>query len=248
MEASKESTEDKELISTSSLLGKIWTGNVTKKTYLKYFLIVMIIYFTGIIGAAAVYPGGFTLENVYVSYLGGTFNNPDGYIFYNTCVIITGFLLIPHFIYFYKHLQPHPKILNQLVCFFGIIGGLGFVVVGIYHQGTDADGHSIATLIAFAGYGASALFLLFDFIVKIIKKENWPKLKHIFFVYVPLLGLLTIILLFTEYEELFTGFNIDERYFNDRFWEWFYLLVVVIWLWEIIIITPNEPIEIKNKI
>jgi hypothetical protein len=221
-------------------LKNIWKGQVSKRVFLVYFILVFSIYMLGIVVAAAVYPGGFTMEDVYVSYLGGYPNNPRGYIFYNVCEIITGILLVPLFLYMYRRFQPDMKLLNILSCFFGIIGALGFGSIGIWHQGVQGNGHSITTWFAFGGFGISAFFMLIQFLRKIYKKHPWPKLWHVILVYALMFLVLGITLSFTEKPEWFASWNLKEVYIKDRFWEWFYLLVIIIWVWGIFLITPSK--------
>ena len=200
----------------------------------------MAIYWIGIIVGALLYPGGFSMTGVYVSYLGGNLENPEGYRFYNACVFLTGFLLIPHFLFLYRRLGENPKFLNIIAIFFGIIGCVGFSFVGVFHQGVPGTSHGTATLFAFGGFGASALFLLIVFLRKRALKESYPSWGQLISVYGFLLGVLTLIVLLDSFSELFQSWGIPEEYFGDRFLEWWYLFVVMGWLIGILIITPDS--------
>jgi hypothetical protein len=225
-----------------SFITRIWTGRVSKSEYFKYFLVVFSIYIIGIIVSAAVYPGGFSLLYVYVSYLGGYPNNPNGYIIYNTSVFITGFCLIPHFFYIYRQLQPNFKFFNVLSSFFGIIGCIAFAALGIFYQGSSWGplGHQWATILAFGGFGVSAFFQLFIYLQKVYQRQSWPKLWHIILFYSLIFLILGIVLLFTESLEPAMFPEIDPAFFQDRFWEWFYLLIEIVWFFGMILITPSK--------
>ena len=76
------SSSSSETFAFGSYLKRVWTGTCSKGEYLLDYGVVFCIYLMGIIVAAAVYPGDFSLTGVYTSYLGGYPNNPDGYRFY----------------------------------------------------------------------------------------------------------------------------------------------------------------------
>src|SRR5208337_234754 len=159
-------------------LRSIWNGTIDKRTYGFYLLTIFIIYFFGIIFGAAVYAGGFSINEVYVSYLGSQQHDPAGYLVYNSTVLIAGILLIPHFIYLYKRLRPTFKAFNILGCFVGIVGAIGFAGLSIFHQDVG-ESHIWFTDLAYYPLGGSAFFLLFVFCKKMISKESWPKIWQI---------------------------------------------------------------------
>lgn len=212
-----------------------------KRVYLRYFFAVLAIYAAGIVIGAALYPGGFSILTVYVSYLGGDPENPIGRYPYNATVLIAGILLIPHFIYLYRRLTPACKIISFLACLCGIVGAAGFASLGIFHQGFIYihDSHRWATDMAFGGLGGSAFFMLMAFIRKSWMTRSWPKWWHTFIVYAQILGIVGVALLFSE-TDLFTGLPIDPAFFQDKFWEWFYTFAVMGWLIEIGLIVPKE--------
>lgn len=219
------------------VLKSIWVGKSTKKEYMTYLISVFSIYVFGVIYSASVFPGGFSFTDVYVSYLGGYPNNPDGYIVYNICVIISGILFVPHFIYIYKRITPTIKFLAFVACLFGLIGCLGFSSLGVYHQGTAGEGHKITTYLAFGGFGISAILMMFVLIQKLILKEEWPTIKSFLIVYGLIYFFLGFVLTFDMFPEAMLNFGIDAEVLGDRFLEWFYLLIVVIYLFGIVLMT-----------
>ena len=211
-------------------LKEIWKGESDKKTILIYFLLVFSIYLIGAIIGMLLYPGGFAFTEVYTSYLGGNTHNPLGYQIYNASEMISGILLIPYFIYYYKNLRANAKLLVFLASLFGILGLLGFAALGIYYQGADPLGHQISTWIAFGGFGLSAFLFLIIFFGRLIRKKEWPSIKQFLLVYGGLFSLLILSLLLSEGEEIIAFMNIPPEYFNGKFTEWLFLLIVMYWL------------------
>jgi hypothetical protein len=219
--------------SLASDLKSIWTGTASKRLHLEYFFIVLGIYIAGIVIAAALYPGGFSFFGVYTSYLGGTTQNPVGKYFYNNAELVTGIMLIPHFIFIYKQLTPACKALSFLACLFGIVGSAGFAFIGIYAQGVSYDGHRWTTILAFGGFGVSAALMLLAFIRKSILKHAWPKWWHITIIYAQLFAVIGIGAAGGE-------FNIAPAIFTDAFNEWVYLFALMGWIIEIPLITVDQ--------
>jgi hypothetical protein len=219
--------------SFASNLKDIWTGTASKRLYLEYFFTVLGIYIAGIVIAAALYPGGFNVFDVYTSYLGGATQNPVGKYFYNNAELMAGILLVPHFIFMYKRLTPACKALSFMACLFGIVGSIGFAFIGIYAQGVSYEGHRWTTILAFGGFGVSAVLMLFAFIRKVALKHAWPKWWHIVAIYAQVFALIGIFLLGGE-------LDLAPAIFTDAFNEWVYLFVAMGWIIEIPLITPGD--------
>lgn len=229
-------------------LKRIWTGSSTKKEYIAYFCVSFFIYFLGILISALKYPGGFSMTTVYISYLGGSDKNPDGYIYYCVVNFIVGILLIPHFIFLYKRLRPAIKILSAFSCLLGIEGSIGFALIGIFHQGILPDMHQITTYMAFGGFGACAFFCVFILIRKICLKHPWPSIRNFIILYASMLSILTIALLFEFYGDFFLGIGVDPAYLNDRFLEWLYFFTVLDWIIVVMLIVSDKPVLNSEKL
>ncbi len=232
-----------EIASFKITLKAIWKGEAEKSVFLKYFFIVFSIYVIGAIYAMIVYPGGFSFTEVYTSYLGGNTKNPNGYLVYNAAEMITGVLIVPNFVYLYKHLRDFAKPFVFITCFFGIIGCLGFGLLGIFYQGFISIGHSIATTLAFGGFGVSCLFFLFLYFARLITKQQYPTLNQFLFLYLGTFAILFLALFLTIWKSAIIGSGIPTQYFKDQFTEWIFLLVVVYWLIAHAVIVPNEKIK-----
>jgi hypothetical protein len=188
--------------------------------------VALLVYFMGILMAALVYPGGFSMLHVYVSYLGGSEQNPAGYLMYNVCEFIAGVLFIPHFLYLYRRLYPTLKVVTILSCFCGIVGCIGFAGLAFFYQGVP--GHQVATYVAFGGFGACLFFAFFVLIRKMVLRHSWPKPRYFVIVYGLVFAVAGAALLFTEGQELLQGLNIDPIFLENKFWEWFFLFAVLI--------------------
>ena len=226
-------------------LKRIWTGTATKKEHLTYFFSAFGIYLLGIIIAASLYPGEFSMTTVYISYLGGYPNNPDGYMFYNICEIIAGVLFAAHFIFLYKRLVPALKIVAFVACVFGIIGSLGFASIGIYYQGSNALGHQITTWLAFGGFGGSALLLIPVLIRKMCLKHNWPSVGSFLAAYGVTIGIGVLAVLLENYGDWFISLGLDPGYTSGKFTEWLYMFVVIAWLFGTAIIA-KDPANVRE--
>jgi len=223
-------------------LKNIWNGKADKNLYMKYFFCVLGIYVAGIIIGMALYPGGFNFMTVYVSYLGGSDENPVGKYPYNASVFISGILLVPHFIFMYRRLTPAVKVISYLSCLCGVVGAFGFASIGIFSQGAkwlasigiiydslDYRMHGITTWIAYGGLAASAIFMLVAFIRKAVMTRTWPKWWHIVLIYAQ--ALVTIGLSFFL-----------NPWFGDHLSEWLYTFAFMFWLTEILLMIPKDVI------
>ncbi|MHA1819770.1 MAG: hypothetical protein ACTSU2_08815 [Promethearchaeota archaeon] len=232
--------KDNKIKAILSYVKKIWSGNSTKREYLMHFGAALFIYFLGILLAALKYPGGFSIDNVYMSYLGGSDHNPTGYIYYCTANFITGILLVPHFIFLYKRIAPTTKALTFISNLFGILGSIGFAMIGIFHQGILPKMHQLMTNIAFGGFGIAVLLTMFILIRKMCLRDNWPSIWSFLLLYGTMFGILIMTLLFDFYPDFFIGLGMDPRFLGNRFLEWFYFFTVLEWFIVIVLIIPDK--------
>lgn len=214
----------------TSFLQNLWRGTLPQPQFIKYFLASLTIYLVGIILGAAFYPESFSIFTVYMSYLGGDPNNSlIGRTIYNTCEIVSGILLVPHFIKLYRVLNPTMKWVRLFACTLGILGYLGFAAIGIWHQGVEGRGHQITTWFAFGGLGGAAFFLLFVLCRRAYLKQAWPKWKHIILLYGQVL-LMAGFMVLLESTDIFASIITDPKFYGGKFSEWWYFWTVLIWL------------------
>ncbi|MFX0098829.1 MAG: hypothetical protein ACFFCS_04550 [Candidatus Hodarchaeota archaeon] len=226
-----------------SYLKRVWTGTCNKLEFMIWLCIAFGVYVLGIIVGAAVYPGGFTMLEVYVSYLGGYPNNPDGYAFYNTCTLIAGILIAPEYLYLYRKLKPAMKWVNFIGSLFGIFGALSFASLGIFYQGFDADLHQWSTILTFGGFGVNAGLYMIVMIRRSAWKKDWPKWWQIVLVYAIMFGILISTIIADEYPGWFDSWNLDPKVFEDKFLEWWYVFAVMSWVISVPAITPSGRVD-----
>ncbi len=201
-----------------------------------YYLSIYSIYLLAMVYSMTTYPGGFSFSKTFISFLGGSYTNPDGYIIHNIGMIFTGFASLPMFVYVYKKTKPTMKYMSLFGCFLGLLGLLGFAAVGIWYEGASFLGHKWATIFAFGGIGFSGLILFPVLIRRAYLKLDWPNVKHLIFMY----GVIFLTLLYAlEFQTLvsmdsFLAWNMDP---TDSIWEWFFFGVASFYLIEIVAIT-----------
>jgi hypothetical protein len=227
------------------ILCNIWRGRCSKVEITVYFALVMGIYIIGIIISALVYPGGFSFLTVYTSYLGSNDENPIGYLWYNSCMFVTGLLLIPIFFYIYHKLSPRLKVINVIEAFFGVIGCLSFASLGIFHQGSDPLGHKIATDATFLAFIVCGIFLLILYLWKRWHMDSWPKWSKIVIVYGQIIFVGIAIVLLDYYPEVFSNWYLDPRIHDGKLSEWIAVFCALLWLYEVIWLIEESNIR-KN--
>lgn len=161
----------------NELIRSLYTGNIAKTRFALFFLPILLLQIIGWAIARALLPAGYLLDINAISRQGNLVQNPIGAWFFIISTAITGFLLIFYFIYLYRRLLPTMKFLCRLFVFFGIIGGLGLSLVGMFpEQGGDVvqTVHNIGNIMAFGGLGIAAFFSLVIMFRRLIKKQPWP--------------------------------------------------------------------------
>ncbi|HME51994.1 MAG TPA: hypothetical protein VKM55_07240 [Candidatus Lokiarchaeia archaeon] len=220
------------------VLRAIWTGTASKAIMGMYLAISFGIYFAGMLIAAALYPGGYSMFTVYVSFLGGPGENTTGYLVYDICQFITGVLLVPFFFYLYRRFQPDLKVANIISACFGILGCAGFSSISINVQGSHPSwAHGASTWVAFGGLGFCFIFALLVMIRRIALRRQRPRWWHLVVVFGEIFGILGVMQLFTGSPELFASWHLDPGFFKaDFFWEYievFMAIGAVILFWAI---------------
>ncbi len=213
------------------------SGRAPKKLQGIYFLCVTAFLLTMFLIAQAFYPGGYTPLNNFISNQGGIANNPRGHVFFILGAGISGILLIPHVLYIYRHLAPTAKLLSQIAALCGIIGAIGFSLVGWIPE-DFAEPHDAMATVAFSGFGASAFFSFLVSIRKLWLKEEWPSLKSFVFTYSITITMAVLAALVPTMGYLADLWNIDPRWFSWPPWQWASFFNVLIWFINVYLSTP----------
>lgn len=177
----------------------------------------------------------FSIFRFCISDQGDPLLNPGGDIIFNTGVILFGFLQLPIYIYFYKHLlQSHPVIAKIAFAYY-LISSLGMINVGIFPV-YERTLHWIAAILTFFGFFFGAnLSLLCLFRPKggaLHYSLNEDKIKMI--VVSILLDVEFIIMIISMILKKKTAFPHENLplWLQFSFWEWLFLLFTLLWMME----------------
>lgn len=196
----------------------------------------------GVIVAALLDPDGYTIWNNWISDLGSINDTPAPFL-YDIACILAGSMTIPLTFYMERFLAPFPR-KNQLyqqdlsrlrfrlssyAFFFGIIGNLGYIGVGIFSADRDFEvlsvlgqgPHGIMSYLAFGGFTFGAFFMGW---LIVLYDTKIPKILGIY----GIIGPLTVAII-----------NLIE---STPFLEWVLLFSILAWIipLSIILITKEE--------
>jgi len=188
--------------------------------------------------AQSVFPGEYSPLVNHISDQGGIADNPKGHIYFIIGVGMTGFLLIPHFLYLYRNFMPTTKLLTFITCLLGIVGAIAFSFVGLIPEDFEQP-HSNFADIAFGSLSICMLLSFFILLRKVHLKEPWPNLKEVIIIYSIIFGLIGLIITFpsVSYNE---NWNIDPRLFTWPPWQWTGLVTIILWILLIFLIIPDN--------
>ncbi len=195
----------------------IWHGEADTRAMIAYTLFAVSLFFTGAFIAMIVYPGGFSLITVYTSYLGSPVENPNGWIVYNTFILLSGIASMPVFTFLYKSLRPTMKALTFIASVAGLIGCTGLAALSFCYEDGNADAHRWATNQAFGGFWLSAILLLPPLIKKRVTTRKWPSWPLLVLIYGQLIVSSVCALVFD-----LPGLG--------KLWEWIAVFSVMAWL------------------
>ncbi|MHA1897598.1 MAG: DUF998 domain-containing protein [Promethearchaeota archaeon] len=206
------------------------TGKAHKKTMGIYLFSIIIFFFTMCKISQVLFPGGYSILYYYISDQGCLAENPQGFIFFSIGAITTGLLLIPYFIYIWRHIKNYLTLISNLATLFGLIGSIGLALVGMIPKDFKHP-HDIAADLAFGGYALSAFFLLFVFIrIRVITKK-FPSVLSFLLSYGVMFALIATEIVFqSNSKSLELILNINPRYFSSTFWQWMQLFTVLYWM------------------
>lgn len=224
---------------------KLIFGLASKKIHGIYLFFIILILTLSCIIAQILYPDTYSMLDYHVSAQGGVYSNPQGHIYWNIGMIITGILLIPHMLYLHRSFSSTSPKISLISCIISIIACLSISLVGVF-PGNFGLPHLIAGCTTFFGFIIS--FNL-DGIILIERKlkfpNQWPQtwyyLLFYFFLNCSFIGALSL-------PEI--SFNLDKLPFDPRWlsfpiWEWALFISVFIWMIGFFILMP-EPLKNKN--
>lgn len=220
-------------------LKDIMSGKATKRQFMQYFVVLLVFLFSMFFIAQSLYPVPYTPLNNHISNQGGLARNPDGHIFFIFGVGITGLLLIPYWLYLYRVITPGLKIFKIPATIIGIIGAIGFSVVGLVPEDIELI-HDTAATVAFGGLGFAAFLYLFVFLYRIFTKQGWPRGYQISIIYGIVITLITTGVIMVNMGKSIFGDSLDPRLYTWPPWQWTSFLAILFWLLSIFLIIPER--------
>jgi len=170
--------------------------------------------------------------------------NPIGFYVFNTGMIISGIIVIPHGFYLYRMLQPDVKILSGMSAIFLMITGVGLSMVGLFPASVNYPMHVVGAFGSIGGVALSCLISIPSIIKKKIRKAAWPKWWHIIVTYGELISIATVAILLVAIPiiiELQAG-TFDPNY-PPAIWplcEWLILMSSILWLCGMVFVSPKK--------
>lgn len=160
---------------------KLWIeGKSNKNVYVKNIFFISGFLIIGVLTTAFLYEGEFSFLTKQISQIGNPNKNPIGSIIFSITLIITGCLLIPNILFFYRSLLPDVKIISIFSAIFLILGSIGLAMVGIFPASGNYTMHIISAIMAIGGIALSALASIAPIIKKIISdKGNHQVIKYL---------------------------------------------------------------------
>ncbi|MHA1734737.1 MAG: DUF998 domain-containing protein, partial [Promethearchaeota archaeon] len=210
---------------TTTEITRVLAGGGTKRQQGALLAVVLAVFGFGTLYAQAVFPGRYSILENHVSDQGGIHDNPRGFLVFDTCVVATGILLVPFFLWLARRLLPTTPPLSYLAVTSGIIGSLGFSMVGAFPEDLGTI-HEVAAGLAFGGLGASAFFCFLIMARKMWLRDQWPKPWQFALLYGQIVAVGVLAVLF----QTKTVVGVDPRLYSWPPWQWSLMLSLLAWL------------------
>jgi hypothetical protein len=208
-------------------------GTMDKKDFSKIFIPNILIFLICCIISQILFrnydinpPDSYSIMRYRISQQGYLDRNPVGGWFFIISSGITGILLIGYYMYIFQRIKPTTTILTKIMLYCGILGSIGFSMVGFFPMGNGIidDIHGLGSDMAFYGMGLAAFISFLIMIRKMQLKEVWPKLKEFIFVYGFSILVGSLILVFD----------------NGPLQQWLGMFTLLTWIIGLFIISPKS--------
>jgi hypothetical membrane protein len=205
--------------------------------YYAILLITSIFLFEGGVWREQHY-GPFTFLYTAISNLGNPLLNPRGWWVFSMGMIGTGILLIPQLRYLYYHIRTDTVKSAKLVVFFLSLTAMGLIGAGIINEQLAFPVHYFFGACVYGGLGLAAIYGFFFFIVRMVRRQKWPK---------PWQFALAYSVLLTACGFLFSVlFSLSQPGPHPlELVEWLMLVVLLGWLFWLQMILPRNNAEMK---
>lgn len=209
----------------SNQLKNLLSGRIKKRNLGLYLICLLILFFSSLLIAELLFPGGYSARHYFISDHGSPHLNPYGAFFFIIGVGITGILLIPYFIFIFRQTWHTMKIPSIIALIGGITGSIGLSIVGFFPKGGSVNYiHDLGTDFAWYGFLLTMLTTSGILCIGILKRNGWPNV----FGFILLEGLVFI-----------SGIHV---FLLDipTFRQWTAFATVFLWLVGIYFILPSE--------
>jgi len=228
------------MVLKDSVFGQIIRGRAQKKVHFFWLLATFVIIMLGTLSARFLYPNSYSILRRSISSLGNPYKNPDGYLYWNIAMFVTGFMLIPTLLYFYRALEPIAHITSQMFLYIGIISSLGISGVGLFSEETII--HYVFATIAFFGLIFAFSCNVYTLSKQLKSKAAWPKLIPTILLFAQLFlimaGFLTAFSIYWLY--YFFDIYLFIELFYLPLWEWLVLISNFVYISALFVMIPQE--------
>lgn len=211
-------------------LGELITGRIDKIRIRPYLLSLQLLFLSSLLLSELFFPGGYDPRRNFISDHGWISQNPQGSYFFIIGIGFTGILLIPYLLLIFQRTKHISKPLSLLALLVGILGSVGFSMVGLFPKGGAVkDFHDLGADLAWYGFLTSMLSTSFVLGLSFLKGNKFPNLPG----FILLEGIVFII-----------GINVFIIE-NESLRQWTAFMTVFVWLIGIYFLLPGQPTNDK---
>ena len=210
---------------------EILQGKAPSKVHRFYIIFLLSIFALICVIAQTMFPESYSILTNTISDQGCPLSNPDGYFLFNAGLILTGILMIPHFLYIFNVLKQIMPVFTLITIFFGIASSIGIILVGFFPQNIVPI-HAIASKIAFSAFflHANCTFIILLFTRQYLKSFRNRSKGLILYLIVFNLTFIFLLIACIFKENPPESQNIFQSIFTFSMWEWIHFLVIIGWL------------------
>ena len=228
------------MVLKDSVFGQILRGRAQKKVHFWWLLATFGIIMLGTVIARLLYPNSYSMLTKSVSSLGNPLKNPQGYLYWNIAIVVTGLMLIPTVLYFYHALEPIAHITSKMFVYIGIFSSLGISGVGLYSEETII--HYVFATAAFFGLTFAFSCNVYTLSKQLKEKASWPKLWQTILLFAQLFlvmaGFLTAFSIYWVY--YFWDIYLFIELFYLPLWEWLVLISNLVYVLALFVMIPQD--------
>ena len=221
-----------------SVFGQLLRGQAQKRKHFWFLFATFVIIVLGTVIALLLYPNPYSMLTKSVSSLGNPFKNPEGYLYWNIAIFVTGIMLIPTLLYFYHALEPIAHITSKMFVIIGIVSSLGISGVGLFSEETII--HYVFATAAFFGLAFAFSCNVYTLSKQLKEKAPWPKLWQVILIYAQLFLVMAGFLTAFSIYGVYYFWDIYLFNFYLPFWEWLVLISNLVFVLALFMMIPQD--------